>query len=180
MSAAEQRLEDVELARRARDGELGALEVLYRRHTGRVYALCLRMTADERRAEELTQDVWVRVWRKIGSFRGESAFTTWLHRVTANVVLQSERGRKRRRDRIHLVDDPESYETGAPEGAAETRITLERAVAELPEQARLVFVLYDVEGHTHQEVADILEVAEGTSKAHLHRARRMLRERLRA
>lgn len=180
MSAAVEAVEDVELARRARDGQLGALEALYRRHSGRVYALCLRMTADERRAEELTQDVWVRVWRKIGSFRGDSAFTTWLHRVTANVVLQSERGRKRRRDRIQLVDEPEAFDGGASEGPAETRITLERAIAELPEQARMVFVLYDVEGHTHREVADILDVAEGTSKAHLHRARRMLRERLSA
>lgn len=180
MSAAVQTADDRDLARRAGNGDVGALEALYRRHGDRVYALCLRMTADERRAEELTQDVWVRVWRKIESFRAESAFTTWLHRVTTNVVLQSERGRKRRRDRIRLVDDLAAHDPGREQEPTETRLALERAVATLPEQARLVFILHDVEGRTHREVAEILEVAEGTSKAHLHRARRLLRERLRA
>lgn len=180
MSVAAEAAGDLDLVRQARDGAAEALEALYRRHCGRVYALCLRMTADERRAEELTQDVWVRVWRKIGTFREESAFTTWLHRVTTNVVLQSERGHKRRRKRIRLVDDLSPYDPGAESEPTETRLTLERAIATLPERARVVFVLHDVEGRTHREVAEILDVAEGTSKAHLHRARRMLRERLSA
>ena len=180
MSPAVETAEDLDLVRQAGEGQVEALEALYRRHSGRVYALCLRMTANERRAEELTQDVWVRVWRKIGTFRGESAFTTWLHRVTTNVVLQSERGHKRRRERIHLVDDLAPYDPGEESEPTEVRLTLERAIATLPERARMVFILHDVEGRTHGEVAQMLDVAEGTSKAHLHRARRILRERLSA
>lgn len=153
-----------------------ALEALYRTHVERVYGLCRRMVADEARAEELTQDTWVRVWESLESFRFDSAFGTWLYRVATNVVLQSERGRRRRRRRREDLD--RSAAPPAPRAAergAVDRIALERAIADLPPRARAVLVLHDLEGHTHAEVARILKMAEGTSRAHLFFARERLR-----
>lgn len=170
--------DDRELARRAADGDVEALEGLYRRHVDRVYALCLRMTADERQAEELTQDVWIRVWRKLDSYRGDAAFTTWLHRVTANLVRDRGRSRSRRRSHEALTDEPGRYDRGRQPRSVEDRLELEDAIRELPDRAREVFVLYDVEGYKHAEIAEMLGVAEGTSKAHLFRARQMLRAEL--
>ncbi len=175
----EQATGDRELAARAGSGDVAALEALYRRHVGRVYALCLRMTADERAADELTQDVWVRVWRKVGGYRGDAAFTTWLHQVTANLVRDRGRERARRREREGSAG-PAPAETGQRPRSVEDRVSLEAAIRELPERAREVFVLYDVEGYQHQEIADMLAISEGTSKAHLHRARKRLREELTA
>jgi RNA polymerase sigma-70 factor, ECF subfamily len=168
---------------RAREGDVEAFEALYRAHGGRVHALCLRMCGDAREAEELTQDVWVRVWDRLSSFRGESAFTTLLHRLTVNEILGRRRTDGRRANRFDTVANPAVVADGAglqstktaPPG---TRLDLERALATLPEGARTVFVLYDVEGYLHREIADQLGVAEGTVKAQLHRARRMLREAL--
>ena len=173
-------LGDRELAKRATAGDAGALEALYRRHAGRVYALALRMTADERTAEELTQDVWVRVWRKLDGYRGDAAFTTWLHRVTVNLVRDRGRSRSRRLERERLTGDPARHDPGASPRSFEDRAALEAAIRELPERARHVFVLYDVEGYAHAEIAELLDIAEGTSKAHLHRARKALREELTA
>lgn len=170
--------DDRSLVLRAARGEVVALETLYRRHVGRVYALCLRMTADERTAEELTQEVWVRVWRKLSSFRGDASFTTWLHQVTANLVRDRGRARTRRRDREVLTDEPALHHGGREPPSYEDREALESAIRSLPEQARHVFVLYDVEGYQHREIGEMLGIAEGTSKAHLHRARKMLREEL--
>jgi RNA polymerase sigma-70 factor (ECF subfamily) len=173
---------DAELARRARAGDVGALERLYHAHVDRVYALCLRMVRNQARAEELTQDTWVRVWESMGSFRGDAAFSTWLHRVTVNVVLQSERAARRRGRRFPLTATPDRHER-APEtdemDSRASRITLERAVARLPPQARAVLVLHDIQGHTHSEIAEMLAIAEGTSRAHLYQARERLREALR-
>lgn len=169
---------DRSLVQRATRGEVGALEALYRRHVGRVYALCLRMTADERTAEEVTQEVWVRVWRKLESFRGDASFTTWLHRVAANLVRDRGRARSRRREREVLTDEPALHDRGREPRSYEEREALESAIRSLPEQARHVFVLYDVEGYKHREIGEMLGIAEGTSKAHLHRARTMLREEL--
>ena len=169
---------DVDLVRSAGDGDVDALEALYRRHVDRVYALCLRMTADPGEAEELTQDVWVRVWRKLETFRGEASFTTWLHEVTRNLVLDRRRARARRRDREVLTGEPELHGGGQRQRPAEERVDLEGALRALPDRAREVFVLHDVEGYKHREIAEMLGVAEGTSKAHLFRARRLLRERL--
>lgn len=171
---------DRELVARASDGEVEALEALYHRHVNRVYALCLRMTADERAAEELTQDVWVRVWRKLDGFRGDAAFTTWLHRVTTNLVRDRGRARSRRREHERLTDDPGRHDRGAEPRSFEERAALETAIRGLPERARHVFVLYDVEGYGHREIAEMLDIAEGTSKAHLHRARKAVREELTA
>lgn len=165
--------------RRAQAGELEAFEQLYRENAPRVYALCLRMSADARRAEELTQDVFVRAWEKLGSFRGASAFSTWLHRLAVNEVLGHRRSEGRRRERFVAVEDVGTYEQArAPTAGVAERMDLEAALAALPEAARAVFVLHDVEGYTHQEIAEATGRAEGTCKALLHRARRMLREKL--
>ena len=164
--------------RRAQAGDPAAFDALYEAHVERVFALCLRMTADERRAEELTQDVFVKAWRRIGTFRGESAFSTWLHRVTVNTVLDDRKWRSRRPDQLSAVPDaaygPGSAETSDP-GA---RLRLERALASLPDRARMAIVLHGIEGYRYEEIAEIMGVALGTVKSHIHRARALLLERL--
>lgn len=163
------------LAAAAAGGDRRAFSELHRRTVPRTYALCLRLTGDPTRAEELTQDVYVRVWERLASFRGDSAFTTWLHRLAVNVVL-SERRSDRRRRRYHEESRGEIIVSRpAPPGLA---LDLERAIARLPDGAREVFVLYDVEGYRHEEIAEAAGIAVGTSKAQLFRARRLLREML--
>lgn len=166
------------LVRRAQRGDVNAFEGLYRQNVGRVHALCLRMTGDPVAAEELTQSVWVRAWERLGTFRGESAFSTWIHRLAVNVVLSERRSESRRRDRIEFTDMADELDRGTPPPATETRLALERAVADLPEGARTVFVLHDVEGYRHADIAEKLGTAVGTVKSQLHRARRLLREAL--
>jgi RNA polymerase sigma-70 factor (ECF subfamily) len=169
-----------EVVGEARAGNVAAFERLYRENAGRVYALCLRLSGDAVWAEELTQDVFVRAWERLGSFRGESAFSTWLHRVAVNVVLAQRRSEGRRNARVALVEDVDFVETaGCPRASAAERMDLEAAIATLPAATRTVFVMHDVEGYTHDEIARMTGRAEGTSKALLHRARRALRERLR-
>lgn len=163
---------------RATAGDETAFESLYREHAGRVYALCLRLGGDRGRATELTQDVFVRCWEKLSTFRGESAFGSWLYRLAVNVVWMTNRGDRRREDRVTPVAEPEVHERGHPGGAAGLAIDLERAIATLPEGAREVFVLFEVEGYSHEEIAGMTGIAVGTSKAQLFRARRLLRERL--
>lgn len=163
---------------RARSGDQHAFERLYRENLGRVYALCLRMTGDRTDAEELTQEAFVRAWQKIGSFRGESAFSTWLHRLTVNLVLTEFRSRARRRERVSLSDDLTAHDAPARSEAPRERVDLESAIASLPEGARHVFVLYEIEGYKHEEIASMMGIASGTTKAQLHRARKLLREAL--
>ncbi len=166
--------------RRAQARELPAFESLYRAHVGRVHAICLRMTANPRRAEEMTQKTFLTVWQKLPDFRGESAFTSWLHRVTVNTVLADLRAEHRRTQRVFGTEDPAAFETPITSGAVPgVRLDLEQAIAGLPPQARAVFVLHDVEGWQHPEIAAQLGVATGTSKAQLHRARKLLQEALR-
>ena len=163
---------------RARAGDEAAFESLYREHAGRVYALCLRLSADRGRAAELTQDVFVRCWEKLATFRGESAFGSWLYRLAVNVVWMANRGDRRRENRVVPVAEPDLHERDTGAATAGLGIDLERAIATLPEGAREVFVLYDVEGYSHDDIARMTGVAVGTSKAQLFRARRLLRERL--
>ena len=163
---------------RAQRGDPAAFEALYRAHAGRVHALCLRMTGDPSRAADLTQDVFVRVWQKLGSFRGESAFTTWLQRLTVNHVLNELKSQSRRNARVFGTDDLASFDRGASDAPVETRLVLDAAIARLPKGARLAFVLHDVEGYKHREIAEMTGSAEGTVKAQLHRARKLLREML--
>lgn len=173
---------DGELVARARRGEVEAFEVLYRRTAGRVYAICLRMSGDAERARELLQDVFVRVWERLESFRGEAAFTSWLHRLTVNVVLAQSRADRRRGNRFGaLPDEPDSDRLGDSGGGATAighRLDLEQAIASLPPGARRVFVLHDIEGFRHEEIARLTGTAEGTVRAQLHRARKLLMEAL--
>ena len=168
---------------RAAAGDRGAFERLYREHVNRVYSLCARMVADRTRAEELTQDVFVRAWEKLHLFRGESSFATWLHRLTVNLVLNARKSEGRQRTRFEENDEemggmdalPGVVGMPLPPGDL---LDLEEAVERLPPGARRVFVLHDVEGYKHEEIADMLGVTSGATKAQLHRARLLLREAL--
>ena len=164
--------------RRAQAGDLGAFEALYRAHVNRVYALSYRLSGNPDLAEELTQEVFVRAWRKLGSFRGESAFSTWLHPLTVNVALSERRARRRREARVTTTDDLGALERAGTRVPSGHSLDLERAMRMLPEGARDVFVLHDVYGYTHEEVGSLTGIAAGTSKAQLHRARMLLREAL--
>jgi RNA polymerase sigma-70 factor, ECF subfamily len=166
------------VVQRAKAGDVPAFEQLYRDHVGRIYALCLRLSGDVTRAEELTQDVFVRAWEKLDGFRGDSAFGTWLHRLAINVVLGERRSEGRRAAR--LVEDETALCSAPAPRASEPgeRFDLERAIAALPPGARTVFVLHEVEGYGHAEIAQLTGRAEGTCKALLHRARKLLREAL--
>lgn len=165
-----------DLMDRARAGDAAAFEQLYRENVNRVYALSLRMTANPVEAEDLTQDVFIRAWRKLDTFRGDSAFSTWLHRLAVNVIIQSLRSRKRRLDREMTTDDLSAYDKGREDEPVEPIADLERAIRTLPPGARLVFLLHDVEGYKHEEIAESTGTAVGTSKAQLHRARTLLRK----
>jgi RNA polymerase sigma-70 factor (ECF subfamily) len=166
------------VVRRAQNGDRAAFEQIYRDNVGRVHAICLRILANAARAQELTQDVFVRAWEMIGTFRGESAFSSWLYRLAVNVVLVDLRAKKRRTARVMTTDDLSLYDKDGNMTNPGHTIDLERAIAALPEQARAVFVLHEVEGYQHGEIAALMGIAEGTSKAQLHRSRRLLREAL--
>lgn len=175
LAPADASLED--LARRASAGDSVAFEALYRAQVGRIYGLCLRMSGDPRAAEELTQGVFVRAWEQLGSFRGDSAFSTWLHRLAVNFVLNDRRSTLRRLARV-VSNLGSRLEEPAPRRSVSAGLDLERAIAALPTRARHVFVLSDIEGYQHSEIAALLGTTEGTSKAQLHRARALLREAL--
>jgi RNA polymerase sigma-70 factor (ECF subfamily) len=174
---------DFELAQQSAAGDGDAFEQIYRRHFRRVYALCLRMLGDPTRAEDLTQDVFINLFNKIGSFRGDSAFTTWLHRMTVNQVLMHFRKASTRSElTTEEGETPVQIVRGTEDPNAMPvvdRIALERAVAQLPPGYRTVFVLHDVEGYDHDEIARTLGVSEGTSKSQLHKARLKLRTLIR-
>jgi RNA polymerase sigma-70 factor (ECF subfamily) len=170
-------------AARAAAGDRGAFERLYRLHVNRVFSLCVRMVADRSRAEELTQDVFVRAWEKLHLFRGESSFSTWLHRLTVNVVLNARKTDGRQRNRFEETDEEQGGMDALPGVvgmplAPGDLLDLEEAITRLPPGARRVFVLHDVEGYKHEEIAEMLGVTSGATKAQLHRARLLLREAL--
>ena len=166
------------LVERARRGDTRAFEQVYRSTSDRIYAVCLRMCADADEAAELVQDVFVRAWQKLDSFRGESLFTTWLHRLAVNLVLQDRRSKGRRRSREHTEADLEQYGRAAVVAMPGTRVDLERAIAGLPEKAREVLVLRDVQGYKYDEIAQMTGVSLGTVKAQIHRARGLVKEAL--
>jgi len=174
---------DYALAQKAATGDMVAFEQLYQRHNRRVYSLCLRMTGNVQEAEDLAQEVFIQLFRKIGSFRGDSAFTTWLHRLTVNQVLMHFRKRN-----VKLEQTTEDGETPMQVvvGTANPnkmpvvdRIALDRAIAQLPPGYRTVFTLHDIEGHEHEEISRMLGCSVGTSKSQLHKARMKLRMLLR-
>lgn len=178
----EERLETSEevlvLVRRAQAGDTTAFERLYEQEVGHVYAVCLRMAANAQEAEALTQDAFVRAWQHLDGFREESAFSTWLHRIAVNVALSAQRSARRREARVRSTDDLTPFDHPAPQPAPEATMDLEKSIATLPEQARAVLVLHDIEGYKHAEIGAMMGIAPGTSKAHLHRARTLLKARL--
>ena len=160
-------------------GDRVAFERLYRQHVNRVFSLCARMVNDRGRAEELTQDVFVRAWDKLHLFRGESAFGTWLHRMTVNVVLNARKTEGRNRARFEDDEEGDGVDLLPSRPLAPgDRMDLEAAIATLPKGARRVFTLHDIEGYKHEEIAEMLGVTSGATKAQLHRARLLLREAL--
>jgi RNA polymerase sigma-70 factor (ECF subfamily) len=176
---AEDKAAALERIRRAQAGDVDAFELLYREHSPRVYALCLRLKAgDGSDATELLQDVFIKAWRRLDTFRGDSAFASWLHRLAVNTMLENARGEGRRTARVLPMEDTSRLSGAAHSSGIELKMDMEAAIASLPKGARLAFVLHDVEGYQHQEIAEQLSVSVGTVKAQLHRARRLLRERL--
>ena len=161
-------------AARAAEGDTDAFERLYRRHSAHVYSLCRRMIG-EGEAEDVTQEVFVRAWRKLGQFRGDSAFGTWLYRLAVNVILGRRAVIGSYRSRFS-GGDPAELPIAARRQTHELRVDMEAAIEQLPQGARDVFVLHDVEGYTHEEIGELLEVTAGTSKSQLHRARMALRQ----
>jgi len=164
------------LVNRAVGGDVDAFEKLYRSTVGRVFGLCLRMCGERSLAEELTQEAFVRAWQKLPSFRGDSAFSTWMHRLTVNVVLGHQRSTGRRQMREAHVGEDWLGNGAVTREHPGTAVDLDRAIATLPDRARTVFVLHDVEGYKHSEIAQATGMAVGTSKAQLSRARRLLRK----
>jgi RNA polymerase sigma-70 factor, ECF subfamily len=161
---------------RAQRADSGAFEQLYRMHVDKVYGICLRMTGNVAEAEDCAQDAFIQAWNKLDKFRGDSAFATWLHRIAVNSVLGRMRKSKREQDRIQLA----GQEVQSPASVADSGELrdLSEAVDRLPEGARHVFVLYAVYGYSHEEASNMLGIAPGTSKAQLHRARRLLTQQL--
>ena len=166
--------------RRAQHGDPDAFARLYDAHAPRVHAVCLRLPGDPAEAAERVQDVFVRAWERLGSYRGEAAFGTWLHRLAVNVVFQRGRAARRRRQRVavqaDLSHDPPPMAAATADPAL--GMDLERALAALPELLRQVVVLHDVEGYQHAEIAELIDAPVGTCRSHLFRARRLLREML--
>ncbi|MBX3298637.1 MAG: RNA polymerase sigma factor [Acidobacteria bacterium] len=173
---------DRDLARRASDGDMAAFEEIYSRHHRRVYSICLRMLQNASEAEDLTQDVFIQLYRKIGSFRGDSAFTTWLHRMTVNQVLMHFRKRNVKFEKVtEEGETPDQIVSGTANPdrmRIVDKIALENAIDQLPDGYKNVFVLHDVEGFEHEEVARILGCSVGTSKSQLHKARLKLQRLL--
>ena len=158
--------------RRARQGDVDAFEIVYQAHATRIYVLCRRMVGDEAQARDLVQDVFVRAWERLTTFREQSAFGTWLHRLGVNVVLEHLRSRKRD-DARHVDADEWLAGPGSLAERLEARMDLDKALARLPAGARTVFLL-DMEGYSHDEIAQMTGIAPGTSRAQLWRARRAL------
>ena len=161
---------------RAQQADAGAFEKLYRMHIDKVYGLCLRMTGNVAEAEDCAQEAFIQAWNKLDRFRGESAFATWLHRIAVNSVLGRMRKSKREQDRIQLAG--EALDSPASQADSGELRDLSDAVNRLPEGARHVFVLYAVYGYSHDEASNMLGIAPGTSKAQLHRARRLLAQQI--
>jgi RNA polymerase sigma-70 factor, ECF subfamily len=181
------KLPEAEVIQLAQRGDAGAFEQLYRLHSARVYALCMRMLRNPDEAEDSTQEVFLHVFRKIQGFRGASAFSTWLHRVAVNTVLM--RLRRSRLAKSAMVENIEVHEEngtarrelGAPDLHLEgyiDRVAIEKAIKELPPRCKLMFVLYDVQGYAHNEIAKLLGCSVGNAKSQLHKARMRLRQLL--
>jgi RNA polymerase sigma-70 factor (ECF subfamily) len=174
--------DELALVERCRRGDLGAFEELYRAHAGRLYSLAVRLVGNAADAEDLLQEIFLAAHRKLDTFRGESALGTWLYRLATNLCLDHLRSRAARSSQMTdpMDDEPGLFDraTSALAEQTVTRMDLERALARLPEGSRAAFVLHDVEGLEHREVAEVLGIAEGTSKSQVHKARLRLRHLL--
>jgi RNA polymerase sigma-70 factor (ECF subfamily) len=178
---------DADVVRRAQHGDVIALERIYRLHSRKVYNLCLRMTGDRTEAEDLTQDVFLQLLRKIDTFRGESAFSTWLHRMSVNIVLMRFRKKPIAQTSLDAISNPEDEfsappkELGGPDlrlNGVIDRVTLQAAINELPPGYKAMFILHDIEGYNHEEIAEMFGCSVGNSKSQVHKARLRLRELL--
>jgi len=167
-----------DLIAQAKSGNKGAFEDIYRIHVGRVYGVCLRILGDHFRAEDVTQQVFIRSWVKLSSFRGESSFGSWIHRLAVNVALNELKASASMQNRYSFLDDLQTKSAYQGSYSLETQIDLEKAIAALPTGARVVFVLHEIEGFNHKDIANKLGLAIGTCKAQLSRARKLLREAL--
>jgi RNA polymerase sigma-70 factor, ECF subfamily len=178
--AVDPQVNEFELVKRAQQGDDNGFKQLFEMNVNRIYAFCLRMSTNPQLAEEITQDVFVKAWENLSKFRGESKFTTWLHSIAVNEFLTQKRSEKRFMQRFVQTDDVLKYDRHGekPEYHFNTNIDLENAISSLPEQAKMVLVLHDIEGYQHKEIAEMTNIKVGTSKAHLHRARKILREEL--
>ena len=177
------RLSEAEAIERAKQGDAAAFEALYNLHKRRVYSLCLRMTANTAAAEDLTQEAFLQLFRKIGTFRGESAFSTWLHRMAVNVVLMQLRKKGLPvvplEENIETEEESPRKEPGADDprlAGSIDRMQLQRSIEALPPGYRMIFLLHDVEGYEHNEIAEMVGCSIGNSKSQLHKARMKLRE----
>lgn len=178
---------EAEAIRLAQQGDPAAFERIYQLHSRRIYSLCLRMVSNTAEAEDLTQEAFLQLFRKIATFRGESAFSTWLHRLAVNVVLMRLRKKKVSESSLEEVTEPDE-ESGGPRrdfggpdlrlSGSIDRVNLQRAIEELPPGYKQVFVLHDMQGYEHNEIADIMQCSIGNSKSQLHKARMRLRELL--
>lgn len=170
--------DEAECIARAQRADVTAFEALYRAHVDRVYGLCLRMTGNASEAEDCTQEAFIQAWRQLPNFRGDSSMSTWLHRIAVNAVLGRMRKSRREQDRIRVVG--ETYPAVESIGDSSGLRDLEEAMESLPSGARHVFVLHAVYGYSHEETGEMLGIASGTSKAQLHRAKRLLAQQLNA
>lgn len=172
--------DEFKLVKRVQRGDRAAFKELYGIYAGRIYALALRMTANKGAAEDLTQEIFLRVWEKAGTFAFRSTFYTWLHRLALNLIIRKGRKYKEADSReleLEVGEQRQAEGTNRTEGL-ENRLDCERALLKLPGQARKVFILHDMEGYTHREIKELLDISEGASKAHLSRARQLLKKEL--
>lgn len=171
---------EFELVRQAAAGNSHAFRELYKGNVSRVYAVCLRAAQDRDTADELTQEVFVKAWEKLATFHFESKFSSWLHSIAVNQFLMMKRSEKRFTERVAELSEMLTRENPGSKArhTFDSRIDIEAALEKLPEQARLTFVLHDIEGYKHHEISKLMNIEVGTSKAHLHRARKILRTEL--
>ena len=168
------------IVQRAQSGDVDAFEAVYRAHVATIHALCRRMCGDDREATDMVQDVFVRAWERLRSFRGQSSLATWLHRLAVNVVLEKWRANKR--DALRMLDDPKglALDVVGRDTDSDAAMDIAAALTRLPRGSRTVFVLHDIEGYAHDEIASMTGIAAGTSRTQLFRARRALARLLRA
>lgn len=162
------------LIKASQQGDSQAFQQLYEAHIGKVYALCLRLTGDKSLAEDAAQEVFIQLWNKIGNFKGESKFSTWLHSVTANITLSYMRKQRGWWQRMLHINDTDAVNREAPQSTDLSE--LEGFIQRLPQRARIVFVLHAVEGYRHEQIAAMTNMAVGSSKAQFHRAKQLLKE----